>query len=321
MLARFVVALSVLWSSTALADKADPPPGPYRGVTASIDGRFVAKWTIDAVSISTDGGKSFAPALDHPGEVSAAALDARGTLYVVRGTSVGVQSGTSERWSTVPGVISISDMIVAGPNVVLQALVAAVGDDDPAERIVVSRDAGRSWTARPEWQVGNFQTTVALADDGTIDYISGWEAACGGGYQSRFHGSIASETLSDGRWSMDAPTTATPTLSGVAYALDESCVPGQTALCADTTRGVVAVRLDHPYAVPAGTYQLFSRALGKRSIVLMGSALVMLDGTRGRVLATNAPAQVSSFSGTAQGEAWVIADGQVRHFTGAAWVR
>lgn len=314
MIRVLAALLFVSLPTTALADKAEPGPGQYVGVAAGIDGRFVAKWTIDHLSIGNNDGNSFVGVLARGAPIQRVALLADGTLYTIRGNELGARAPDgNERWTTLPKRPRWSDLVAAGPYVVL---LGASEGEDVNDVFWVSKDGGRTFVERPTWEVENFQTTIALRADGTIDYITGYEAACGGGGQSRWVGRVGDTKLRRGAWNMDAPTTATPTVSGQAYAID-SCVERGEALCAQGDPAT-PVKLDRP--ITFDSYVFLTQSLGRRSLMLVGRSIVLVDGKSGRVLTTDAPAEVTSFSGTAT-SAWVVANGHVHHFDGKAWIQ
>ena len=130
-------------------------PDPIEHVQpAPTNAGWIAAWSRTTVYVSTDAGATFARVLDGEQPVIGVSFDCFGRAIALRGTSVGILDGGREHWATVPGLraLDTSDGVGApggvlggGPDVVV---VGVAPGDFWRPRLVVSADAGATWTRR-----------------------------------------------------------------------------------------------------------------------------------------------------------------------------
>jgi hypothetical protein len=182
-----------------------PAPGLARlgarldRAAASSVAPVIAVASKDRVWISRDDGATFAPALDHAGEVTDLFVDADGTVYANRDGVLGVARARDERWSELPHLDgrlldavtlpSGAVMVVAeqwGVGTVAaqagdagyhtlvggdqwNALAAALSPSADARLLVSERTAEHAWSA-PELHVGDRVAWRGRYDD-AVGYL------------------------------------------------------------------------------------------------------------------------------------------------------
>ena len=95
-----------------------------------------------------------------------------------------------------------------------------------------SRDGGKTWRAVDLPHCGNAGCQLALLADGRLDFMTGSEAGCGGGYQTRSVGHVDGRDWVESGWDSDSP---------YGWFLNAGWVIG---IC-DTDSGEIACALDH----------------------------------------------------------------------------
>jgi hypothetical protein len=213
------------------------------GVAAS-HGRHgvTAAWTRKRVFFSRDGGKSFAPVLDGNGRVDDVAIDSVGTLFVRRGTSLGVlTSDDHATWHPLP-FANQTVALAAGKGVVAWLGWRDDASTGPKATLAVSRDDGGSWALLDPPALGDFRNELVIADDGTASLMVGEEADCGGGWQQRFVGTLdGAGKWTQATWPLDAPGTWSLGAGGWTYALGDCGDGNDGRLCGVAPDGKATV--------------------------------------------------------------------------------
>jgi len=305
-----------LYLQLAMAQVFTPPAAPiaeWWDVVGAPSGAVVIMSPTEALW-SADGAR-FAPILAGDDNVTAVALDDDGTAWVARGTRIGIRTPKgAERWIDAPGETgSTRDLWVRGRFVVWAG--DAGPDDDSI--FMVSRDGGRTFEERLEWEVGNYALELALDAKGRVHYVTGWEAGCGGGYQQRFAGKVGDQALMSVDWAFDAPGNYFATASGWAYVGDETC--NKSGLCA---------------LPPAGDARPIVRDLGVEDhnvsvtgaaddsvawLVVADHTLVRARGADARIVNRTTPKEVRSVA-VAAGRPWIATPSTLHRLDGDRWV-
>lgn len=314
LIAAWVFAAAVPPPGAITTDSAGPLPGlPMIGAAASPGHHGVlAAWTDDEVFLSEDDGRTFSRVLRGRGKVRAVALNDAGDLFVARadrhehvalggrGALLVRAAGGGESASSLPEGMPRS-IFVGGATV-------GVVLDREGEVFALSHDAGRTFQDEAA-SIGNAGFSAIVAPDGSIDAMTGYEAACGGGGQARERRDPVTGEWTALAWGLDAPFDWGLGANGFAYGVDE-CGPGEhDARCVIAVGASPKAVLRLPPLAAWASLQVSTN--GRDTFALYGPYLIDLDGERGRVVDTRAPSDTWIASVDSDGRVLGLADGSV----------
>lgn len=189
----------------------------------------------------------------------------------------------------------------------------------------VSRDLGVRWRALRTPEVGNAGYALQVEPDGSLQLMSGFEAACGGGGQQRSTGGLDGRWR-DAVWPLDVPYGWFLGPGGWAYArtlAGERC-GADAALCAIRGQKIQPVHLPQAPGRPLGEGwpdEGFAADNGGQMVITVGRDLVELEGARMRRLAA-APRGLTALALDAAGRPIAVAHGQLLSWSPASgWQR
>jgi hypothetical protein len=283
---------ALLFVAPARADVAiDPSDRGASGVdgVASAPGcsGLVATWSSTAVFVSRDDGATFTEVLgDRGGPVRAVAVTPRCDVWVARGPRLGVvRRDGSTAWRETPTSATTEALAASAAGLLW------LGVEESGDLALAHLDGnGRAARLLPSPTRGNAGRAMHLDDDGTIWWMSGSEAACGGGGQSREVAHVDGRAWKEVPWPLDTPGAFDAGPRGWAYALGrcgaDAADDGSAGLCAVDRAG----RSRRVIADEASSGALLVAASGSRTVAIVGAQLVALDGARATPLATIAGA-------------------------------
>lgn len=214
--------------------EAPAPKAPWIGVVASRGATGVlGAWTASRVVVSRDDGRHYHAVLDGKDDVTKVAIDDAGTLFAMRGTNaLGVVKRSGEAtWRSIPFAKKTS-ALVAGAGIV--AWIGERSSETPeGEVLAVSRDEGATWSVPAGAPaLGDFANALVIDPDGTLRLMTSNESDCGGGWQARWIGDLATSAWKEADWPLDAPGNWGIGDEGWSYAVG-NCGDGvESKLCA-----------------------------------------------------------------------------------------
>jgi hypothetical protein len=269
---------------------------------------LIATWSSTAVYVSRDDGATFAEAFaDKPGPVRAVAVSPRCEVWAGRGAHLGVlgREGTT-RWQQTPTSATTESLATSAAGLLW------LGRDDKSELSLAFVDPRGRARLLPTPPRGNAGNEMHLDDDGTIWWMHGSEAACGGG-QSRSVGHVDGRDWKDVPWSLDTPGGFAEARDGWTYAI------GGCTDRSDDARGLCAIdrhgRSRRALPIAESSYALLVASTHDRTVAVAGNQLVALDGARATVLATvSGDPRAVAIDG--HGRALVVTDGRLQRLDG-----
>ena len=214
---------STLSGSTAEA------AGPAPASTASAPAPGVI-----ARSPGPEGVEGVAPVAIGPAPVAISAAKYRTLLPKAAWRSI--RRGSAELWRE-------GDRLVVRPTAAWLSRI-----EERRGRLDVSEDAGRTWRVVELAPCGNAGCVLRLERGGALQMMTGVEASCGGGHQSRFVGHV------DGREWLDAPW---PWDSAMNFSLPADGWAAGRCRPADTLKAAWSGPEDVPCLVDLGGHEVY----------------------------------------------------------------
>jgi hypothetical protein len=216
-------------------------PTVWTGVAAARGRPLLATWSTSTVLLSRDGGRHFEQVLAGKGHVGHAAFGDDGTLFAVRGQgTLHVRTADGHETMRPLSFARATKEFAAGAGALAWIGTRADRGADALPSLAVSNDAGRTWTF-PDVSLGSFENHVSIDEDGTLRVFAANEEECGGGYQTRFVGSVHGGDFKEPGWPLDTPGNAFNGADGWSYAVGECGEPDNALhLCVVDPEGSAA---------------------------------------------------------------------------------
>jgi hypothetical protein len=275
----------------------DAPQGePLIGVVASrTRGGPLAVWSEGHVLVSRDGGQSFAR---HGLRYLSVAV-AGDRVYWRDGEHLFIDTPRGIETRELPKLGQLFDLVGGGKWLALIA----------KDKVVITDDDGKTWRDLEVPGRGNFGEELVIEDDGALQWMTGSEAACGGGHQSRVLGKIGG-AWREAPWPLDSPGDFLIAPGGWAYAVDNACVKEGERLCAVGGGKAIAV-------TPTITKSVALAHDGRTTIIASDGRLYRLRGTHATDLGT-APDDTTALALTAD-TTYAIAAGHLHARQSTTW--